>query len=130
MPKFNLLNEKKYSTKSAYKRIRPPPYKNLERVSSRAMKSGHVQFIYVRRKNFELTDRRQSTMIKAKKRIISSVLLLALVMSAFLNGFVFMGTGEVYAAEKEPPAIKDTYVVDGITYYDVKSSHIDSPIQL
>ena len=69
-------------------------------------------------------------MIKAKKRIISSVLLLALVMSAFLNGFVFMGTGEVYAAEKEPPAIKDTYVVDGITYYDVKSSHIDSPIQL
>lgn len=38
---------------------------------------------------------------------------------------VSRGGGTAYA--KDPPALKDTYVIDGITYYNVNSSHINTP---
>ncbi|MBR6902246.1 MAG: hypothetical protein IKN30_09360 [Synergistaceae bacterium] len=38
--------------------------------------------------------------------------------------FCFVG-GKAYA--EEPPELEDTYVIDGITYYNVNSSHISTP---
>ena len=47
----------------------------------------------------------------------------ALILGTLLFGF--KGGGTAYA--KDPPALKDTYVIDGITYYNVNSSHINTP---
>lgn len=49
-------------------------------------------------------------------------LLFALLLGTLMFGFA---GGKAYA--ENPPELEDTYVIDGITYYNVKSSHITTP---
>lgn len=51
-------------------------------------------------------------------------ILFAFLLVTLLFGFV-VGGSTAYA--KDPPPLADTYVFDGITYYNVNSSHINSP---
>ncbi|MBQ4402776.1 MAG: aerolysin family beta-barrel pore-forming toxin [Synergistaceae bacterium] len=58
-----------------------------------------------------------------KSKIVSGLLVLALSAGILLTGFA----GTALAAEKTPPAIADTYTIDGVTYYNVNSANFDSP---
>ena len=57
-----------------------------------------------------------------KSKIVSGLLVLALSAGILLTGFA----GTALAAEKTPPAIDDTYTIDGVTYYNVNSANFDS----
>ena len=56
-----------------------------------------------------------------KSKIVSGLLVLALSAGTLLTGFA--GT----ARAQEPPAIEDTYTIDGVTYYNINSANFDSP---
>ena len=59
-------------------------------------------------------------MIIMKSKIVSGLLVLALSAGTLLTGFA--GTSRA----KEPPDISDTYELDGLTYYNAKSTNFNS----